>query len=122
MTYGDSAASEPPAVGPLESTQDGHWTMHLAFNTAASFTTNTNWQSYGGENTMSYFSQMVALASHNFFSAAMGIVLAAALVRGISRDRSGTIGNFWRGHGARRICTCCCRCASFTPCSWSPRG
>jgi K+-transporting ATPase ATPase A chain len=71
-------------------------TTDLAFNTAASFTTNTNWQSYGGENTMSYFSQMVGLASHNFFSAAVGIVLAAALVRGISRDRSRTIGNFWR--------------------------
>jgi K+-transporting ATPase ATPase A chain len=71
-------------------------TGDLAFNTAASFTTNTNWQSYGGENTMSYFSQMVALASHNFFSAGTGIVLAAALVRGISRDRSRTVGNFWR--------------------------
>jgi potassium-transporting ATPase potassium-binding subunit len=71
-------------------------TLDLAFNTAASFTTNTNWQSYGGENTMSYFSQMVALTIHNFFSAAVGIALAAALVRGISRNRSGTIGNFWR--------------------------
>jgi K+-transporting ATPase ATPase A chain len=71
-------------------------TTDLAFNTAASFTTNTNWQSYGGENTMSYFSQMVGLASHNFFSAAVGLILAAALVRGIARDRSRTIGNFWR--------------------------
>ena len=69
---------------------------HLAFNTAASFTTNTNWQSYGGESTMSYLSQMVALASHNFFSAAVGLCIAAVLVRGISRDRSTTIGNFWR--------------------------
>jgi K+-transporting ATPase ATPase A chain len=67
----------------------------LAFNTAASFTTNTNWQNYGGENTMSYLSQMVALASHNFMSAAVGIAIAAALVRGIARDRSGTVGNFW---------------------------
>ena len=75
-------------------------TTDLAFNTAASFTTNTNWQSYGGENTMSYFSQMVGLASHNFFSAAVGIVLAAALVRGISRDRSRTIGNFLARPGA----------------------
>ena len=57
----------------------------LAFNTAASFTTNTNWQSYGGESTMSYFSQMVALVSQNFFSAAVGIAIAAALVRGIAR-------------------------------------
>ncbi|MDB5290403.1 MAG: potassium-transporting ATPase chain [Phycisphaerales bacterium] len=70
-------------------------TPHLAFNTSVSFTTNTNWQSYAGENTMSYFSQMVALASHNFWSAAVGIAIAAALVRGIARDKSKTIGNFW---------------------------
>ncbi len=70
-------------------------TPDLAFNTAASFTTNTNWQSYVGENTMSYFSQMVALASHNFWSAALGIAVAAALVRGIARHESGTVGNFW---------------------------
>jgi len=68
---------------------------HLAFDTAASFTTNTNWQSYGGESTMSYFSQMVALASQNFFSAAVGIAIAAALVRGIARNSASTIGNFW---------------------------
>ena len=67
----------------------------LAFNTAVSFTTNTNWQNYYGENTMSYFSQMVALTSHNFWSAAAGIAVAAALVRGISRDRAVGIGNFW---------------------------
>jgi K+-transporting ATPase ATPase A chain len=69
---------------------------HLAFNTAASFTTNTNWQSYTGESTMSYLSQMVALVSHNFFSAAVGLCIAATLVRGIARDRSKTVGNFWR--------------------------
>src|SRR5580692_3703648 len=68
---------------------------HLAFNTAASFTTNTNWQSYSGESTMSYFSQMVALAIHNFTSAAAGIAVAAALVRGIARHSVSTIGNFW---------------------------
>jgi K+-transporting ATPase ATPase A chain len=68
---------------------------HLAFNTAASFTTNTDWQSYGGESTMSYLSQMVALTSHNFFSAAVGIAIAAALVRGIARHSTKTIGNFW---------------------------
>ncbi|MFA6287205.1 MAG: potassium-transporting ATPase subunit KdpA [Opitutaceae bacterium] len=67
----------------------------LAFNTAASFTTNTNWQSYGGESTMSYFSQMVALTFHNFVSAAAGIAIAAALVRGIARHSAKTIGNFW---------------------------
>jgi len=70
-------------------------TPHLAFNTAVSFTTNTNWQSYGGESTMSYFSQMVALTIHNFMSAATGIAIAAALVRGIARQTAQTIGNFW---------------------------
>lgn len=68
---------------------------HLSFNTAASFTTNTNWQSYGGEGTMSYLSQMVALTIHNFFSAAVGIAIAAALVRGIARHSCATLGNFW---------------------------
>jgi len=67
----------------------------LAFNTAVSFTTNTNWQSYGGEGTMSYFSQMVGLAIHNFTSAAAGISIAAALVRGIARHSASTLGNFW---------------------------
>ena len=67
----------------------------LAFNTATSFTTNTNWQSYVGETTMSYFSQMVGLAFHNFVSAATGIAIAAALVRGIARHSANTIGNFW---------------------------
>ncbi|HND61768.1 MAG TPA: potassium-transporting ATPase subunit KdpA [Opitutaceae bacterium] len=70
-------------------------TPHLAFNTAVSFTTNTNWQSYGGEATLSYFSQMVALTLHNFTSAAAGIAVAAALVRGIARHSARTIGNFW---------------------------
>jgi len=68
---------------------------HLAWNTAASFVTNTNWQSYGGESTMSYLSQMVGLASHNFFSAAAGIAVAAAVVRGIARHTTTTLGNFW---------------------------
>jgi K+-transporting ATPase ATPase A chain len=67
----------------------------LAFNTAASFTTNTNWQNYAGESTMSYFTQMAGLAYHNFASAAVGIVIAIAVVRGIARRESKTIGNFW---------------------------
>ena len=67
----------------------------LAFNTAASFTTNTNWQSYVPEVTMSYFTQMAGLAYHNFASAAVGIALAIAVIRGISRRESNTIGNFW---------------------------
>jgi K+-transporting ATPase ATPase A chain len=67
----------------------------LAFNTAASFTTNTNWQNYGGETTMSYLTQMAGLAYHNFMSAAVGIVLAIAFIRGIARRQMQTIGNFW---------------------------
>ena len=68
---------------------------HVAFNTAASFTTNTNWQAYSGESTMSYFTQMAGLAYHNFVSAAVGIALAIAFIRGIARREAGTIGNFW---------------------------
>jgi potassium-transporting ATPase potassium-binding subunit len=67
----------------------------LAWSTAASFTTNTNWQSYTPETTMSYFTQMAGLAYHNFLSAAVGIAVAVALIRGIKRTMSGTIGNFW---------------------------
>jgi K+-transporting ATPase ATPase A chain len=67
----------------------------LAFNTAASFLTNTNWQNYSGESTMSYFTQMAGLAYHNFASAGVGIVIAIAVVRGIARRESKTIGNFW---------------------------
>ena len=70
-------------------------TDHVAWNTAASFTTNTNWQSYAGESTMSQFSQMVALALHNFLSAAVGISIAAVIVRGIARHSAKTLGNFW---------------------------
>ena len=80
---------------PLNPQKFGALAQHLAFNTAVSFTTNTNWQSYGGESTMSYFSQMVALASQNFFSAAVGIAVAGALVRGLARHTAQTIGNFW---------------------------
>jgi len=67
----------------------------LAFNTAASFTTNTNWQNYAGETTMSYFTQMAGLAYHNFVSAGVGITLAIAFIRGIARRQMPTIGNFW---------------------------
>jgi K+-transporting ATPase ATPase A chain len=67
----------------------------LAWNTAASFTTNTNWQFYTPETTMSYLTEMAGLATHNFWSAAAGIVVAVALIRGIKRTNSRTIGNFW---------------------------
>src|SRR5208337_2669736 len=68
---------------------------HLAFNTAASFATNTNWQAYSGETTMSYFTQMAALTVQNFFSAATGIAVAFALIRGFARRSAPGIGNFW---------------------------
>ena len=67
----------------------------IAFNTAASFTTNTNWQFYTGEQVMSYLTQMAGLAYHNFMSAAVGIALAVAFIRGIARREKNTIGNFW---------------------------
>ncbi len=77
----------PQALGPVA--------PDLAFNTAVSFTTNTNWQSYVPESTMSYFTQMVGLTVHNFISAATGIALAIALIRGFARHSAQTIGNFW---------------------------
>src|SRR5262245_43493504 len=81
----------PQRFGPVEAAS--------AFNTAASFTTNTNWQGYAGETTMSYLSQMAGLAWHNFTSAAAGIAIAVALARGLTRSGqgrgAGTIGNFW---------------------------
>jgi len=80
---------------PLNPQGFGNLAPDLAFNTAMSFTTNTNWQNYGGETTMSYFSQMVGLAVHNFVSAATGIALAVALIRGFARRSAQGIGNFW---------------------------
>jgi K+-transporting ATPase ATPase A chain len=80
---------------PLNPQKFGAVNPDLAFNTAASFTTNTNWQNYGGESTMSYLSQMVGLTFHNFVSAATGIAIAAAFVRAIARHSAKTIGNFW---------------------------
>ncbi len=75
----------------------GDLSWHLALNTAVSFTTNTNWQSYAGESTLSYFSQAVGLVFHNFTSAAVGLAVAMAVARGLTRvDRAGTLGNFWR--------------------------
>ena len=80
---------------PLNPQKFGALTPDLSFNTAVSFATNTNWQNYAGESVMSYLSQMVALVIHNFASAAVGIALAAGLVRGIARHTAKTIGNFW---------------------------
>jgi K+-transporting ATPase ATPase A chain len=80
---------------PLNPQKFGPMRPDLAFNTAASFATNTNWQNYAGETALSYFSQMVGLVFHNFVSAAVGIAAAAALVRGIARHSAKTVGNFW---------------------------
>jgi K+-transporting ATPase ATPase A chain len=80
---------------PLNPQKLGAVAPDLAFNTAASFTTNTNWQAYTPEQTMSYLTQMAGLAYHNFASAAVGIALAIAFIRGISRRESSGIGNFW---------------------------
>jgi potassium-transporting ATPase potassium-binding subunit len=80
---------------PLNPFRRAAVTDHQAFETAASFTTNTNWQSYAGETTMSYLSQMTQLAFHNFASAASGMAAAVALARGIARRSGGRIGNFW---------------------------
>lgn len=92
MTY---AALRLQAVLPLNPQGLPALPARQAFETAASFTTNTNWQSYGGESTMSYLSQMMQLAFHNFVSAAVGMGVAVALVRGLSRRSAGKLGNFW---------------------------
>ena len=76
----------PQGMGPV--------TWHSAINTAVSFVTNTNWQGYSGEVTLSYLTQMVALVTQNFLSAAVGIAVAVALIRGLVRRSSSTIGNF----------------------------
>jgi K+-transporting ATPase ATPase A chain len=87
LRFQDKLPFNPMGFGPVPA--------DLAFNTAVSFTTNTNWQSYTGETTMSYFSQMVGLVMHNFLSAATGIAMAVALVRGISSRQLKTLGNFY---------------------------
>jgi K+-transporting ATPase ATPase A chain len=80
---------------PLNPQGLGNVASGLAFNTAVSFATNTNWQAYTPETTMSYLSEMIGLATHNFFSAATGIAVAIAFVRGLSRHSVKTLGNFW---------------------------
>ncbi len=80
---------------PLNTEKLPNVSWHLAFNTAMSFTTNTNWQSYSGENTMSYLVQMLGLTVQNFVSAATGIAVALALIRGLTRKTTDALGNFW---------------------------
>lgn len=81
---------------PLNPEQQAAVPWDLAFNTAVSFLTNTNWQAYSGETTMSYFTQMTALAVHNFLSAATGLAVAMALIRGLTRKKVSGLGNYWR--------------------------
>jgi potassium-transporting ATPase potassium-binding subunit len=106
---------------PLNPQGFGALTPDLAFNTAVSFTTNTNWQSYTGESTMSYLSQMVALVIHNFGSAATGIAWPrrwCAASRGIRPKRSAISGWTW----CASLIICCCRSASCSPSSWFRRA
>jgi K+-transporting ATPase ATPase A chain len=80
---------------PLNPQRFSSFTWHLALNTAVSFVTNTNWQNYGGESTATYFSQVVGLAVQNFLSAATGMAIVIAFIRGFARRTADTIGNFW---------------------------
>ena len=96
-------------------------TPDLAYNTAVSFMTNTNWQSYSPDTTMSYLTQMAALAVQNFVSAAVGIAVAVALIRGFARHTAKTIGNFWVDV-TRAPFTCCCPFASLQRSSLYPRA
>ena len=106
------SASEPAGLGAL--------TPDLVFNTAVSPTSNTNWQSYGGESTMSYLSQMVAPTIHNFTSAATGIAIAAALVRGIARHSTtlAISGSIWFAS----LTICSSQFVLFLPSFWCPRA
>src|SRR4029077_3166936 len=81
---------------PLNPEGFGGVNPYLSFNTAASFMTNTNWQSYGGETTMSYLTQMFALTFQNFVSAAVGMAVLIAMIRGFTRAGTDHVGNFWR--------------------------
>ena len=90
---------------------------NTAFNTAVSFTTNTNWQNYSGESTMTYLTQMSGLAVQNFMSAAVGLVVAIAMIRGFVRSRTGTLGNFWADvtHAVVRLLLPAVRCRRDRP-------
>src|ERR1700682_4719172 len=83
------------AILPFNPAEQSAVAPDLSFNTAVSFITNTNWQNYGGESTLSYLVQMVGMTHQNFLSAATGIALAVALIRGFARTSAKTVGNFW---------------------------
>ena len=96
--------------------------MELTFNTVSSFVTNTNWQYYGGETTMTYFSQMVGLTVQNFLSAAVGIAVAVALVRGDRARGAARLGNFWADLIRGTSSTSSCRSPSSSPSCSSSQG
>jgi len=105
---------------PCNPQQFGAVKPDQALNTAISFVTNTNWQAYGGESTMSYFTQMAALTVQNFLSAATGIAVVIALIRGLVRRKADTIGNFWVDL-TRTVLGYCCLSRLSGRWRWSPR-
>ena len=109
------------AALPLNPLALGAVSPDLAFNTAVSFATNTNWQGYGGETTMSYLTQMVGLTVQNFVSAATGMALLVALICGLARRTTQVIGNFWVDL-TRTIFIFCCRCRSSVRWCWCRRA
>jgi len=109
------------ALLPLNPAGMGAVSPDSSFNTAVSFVTNTNWQGYGGESTMSYLTQMLALTVQNFVSAALGMAVLIALIRGFARQSSQTLGNFWVDL-TRGTPSSCCRCASSSRSSSSARA
>jgi K+-transporting ATPase ATPase A chain len=108
------------ALLPLNPDQMSSVSADSSFNTAISFVTNTNWQGYGGETTMSYLTQMAALTVQNFLSAAAGMAVLVALIRGFTRSNTTLIGNFWVDLVRGTLYTCChCRCC--WPLCWCHR-
>src|SRR5664280_1643763 len=89
------STSSSPGFSAFNPQNFGAFDLYFAINTAASFVTNTNWQVYSGETTVSYLTQMAGLAVQNFLSAATGICIAVAVMRGITRQSTALIGNFW---------------------------
>ncbi len=106
---------------PLNPQDLGAVSPDSSFNTAVSFATNTNWQGYGGESTMSYLTQMLGLNVQNFLSAATGMAVLVAFIRGFVRRQSAGDRQLLGRPDPRRRCTCCCRCRSCSRWCWSRR-
>ncbi len=100
---------------PFNPTDMAAWRRQLSFNTAVSFVTNTNWQSYGGETTMSHLTQMVGLTVQNFVSAAAGMAVMVALIRGLTRARHAHHRQLLGRPHPRQRCASCCRSPSCSP-------